>query len=129
MNANNWFGIGHVTKDPEVKNAGESKLSVFRLAINRSFKKGDKWVEKPTFIDCEAWGPLAQRVQNSIAKGTEVYVRGRLESDEWTHKESGEKRSKLKIYVLELQVGKNRKDAEGGSGGGDASESVDELPF
>jgi single-strand DNA-binding protein len=135
MNVNQVMLVGHTTKEPEIKEiGGDSKVATIRLAVNRSYKKGDKWVDKPTFIDCEAWNQKAEYIEKSVGKGTEVYIRGRLETDEWTAKDSGEKRSKIKVYVLEMQVGKNRKDAEapiGASAGSDSynSESIDDLPF
>ena len=129
MNFNNCFLIGHVTRDPEVKDiSANSKVAVFRLAVNRSYKKGEEWVDKPTFVDCEAWNQKADYVASRIQTGTEVFVRGRLESDEWTAKESGERRSKLKIYVLELQVGKKAREADAVTASS-SNESIDDLPF
>jgi single-strand DNA-binding protein len=130
MNFNNCFLIGHVTRDPEVKDiSANSKVAVFRLAVNRSYKKGDEWVDKPTFVDCEAWTQKADYVASRIQTGTEVFVRGRLESDEWTAKDSGERRSKLKIYVLELQVGKKARSEDDAVGASSSNESIDDLPF
>lgn len=136
MNVNQWIGIGHVTRDPEIKTVGNnSKVAGFRLAVNRSFKKGDEWVERPMFIDCEAWSHNAEKVERSVRKGTEVFVRGRIESDEWAAKDSGERRSKHKIYVLEVQAGKGRKGADetvgAGTNSGNRSEgfSDNDMPF
>lgn len=132
MNINQVYILGRLTKDPEVKEINpKSKVATFRLAVNRNVKKGDEWVEKPTYIDCEGWGELANRVESSVKKGTRVLVRGRLESDEWTHKDTGEKRSKLKIYIHELQlVDKANKEATAGvPGEGNAAEGIDDLPF
>lgn len=126
MNVNQTILIGHATKDPEIKDVGDSKVATLRLAVNRSYKKGDKWIDKPTFVDCEAWNQKAEYISDKVQKGTEVYVRGRLETDEWTTKDSGEKRSKLKVYVLELQCGKNRR---GDAAGPSDDESIDDLPF
>lgn len=131
MNANCWMGIGHVTRDPEVKVVGNnSKVAGFRLATNRSYKKGDEWVEKPMFIDCEAWSHNADKIERSVVKGSEVFIRGRLESDEWTSKENGERRSKHKIYVLEIQVGQGRAPVGAAVADGDNSEAIpSDLPF
>ncbi len=129
MNVNQVILVGHTTCDPEVKEIGaDSKVARIRLAVNRSYKKGDEWIDKPTFIDCEAWNQKAEYIQKTVGKGTEVYIRGRLETDEWTTKATGEKRSKIKIYVLEIQVGKNRKEAVTVSAAS-SSETIDDLPF
>lgn len=130
MNFNTYFAIGHVTRDPEVKNVGTSKVATFRLAINRSFKKNNEWVDKPTFVDCEAWNQRAEYIAARIQKGTEVFVRGRLESDEWEKEDASgkiERRSKLKVYVLEIQAGKGRK--EGAETTANAESEEIELPF
>lgn len=134
MNINQWTGIGRLTSAPEVKSVGSSKVASFRLAVNRSYKKGDSWIEKPMFIDCEAWSHAAEKVESSLQTGTEVFVRGRLELDEWGGSDGKEKRSKHKIYVLELQIGKNRKGGDSGETSdnyGDESESISsrDLPF
>jgi len=136
MNVNQVMLVGHTTKEPEIKEVGgDSRVATIRLAVNRSYKKGDKWIDKPTFVDCEAWNQKADYIERSVGKGTEVYIRGRLETDEWTTRDSGEKRSKLKVYVLELQVGKNRKDSNGSSAAvvsattSSTSETIDDLPF
>ena len=129
MNVNQVILVGHTTRDPEVKEIGaDSKVATIRLAVNRSYKKGDEWIDKPTFIDCEAWNQKAEYIEKTVGKGTEVYIRGRLEADEWTTKATGEKRSKIKIYVLEIQVGKNRKEAVKVSASS-SSETIDDLPF
>lgn len=122
---------GNATADPTTRQAGKDKVSSFRLASNRSFKRGDDWAEETTYIECEGWGPLAERIAKSVTKGTEVFIRGRLKNDEWTDKESGQKRSKHKISIMEIHVGK-AKDGAGvasESSEGDASEGMGELPF
>lgn len=133
INLNVSLLCGNVTKDPEIKTVNKSKVAVARLALNKRFKKGEEWVEKTTYIDCEAWGDLAERVEASVKKGTKVFIRGRLESDEWTQKETGKTISKLKIYVLELQLvdkGKNAPaTASVGGTDGNPNEGIDDLPF
>jgi len=132
MNVNQVILVGHATKDPEFKKlSGDSRVATFRLAVNRSYKKGDVWVDKPTFVDCEAWNAKADYIADAIQTGTEIFVRGRLELDEWSHKETGDARSKLKVYVLELQVGKNRKGKTSTEVVASSSNSAEitDLPF
>lgn len=130
MNVNQVILVGHTTKEPEVKTlpGGDSKVATLRLAVNCSYKKGDKWIDKPTFVDCEAWNQKAEYIERTVGKGTEVYIRGRLETDEWQTKDTGEKRSKIKVYVLELQVSKGRREADAPVATS-SSESIDDLPF
>ena len=101
MNENCWHGIGHVALEPRVRDVNGKKAATFRIAVNRSLKKGNEWVDKTMFIDCDAWGYLAEKVETSLQVGTEVFVRGVLELDEW-ESDKGEKRSKHKIYVYQI---------------------------
>lgn len=128
MNINCWNGVGRVTAAPRVRTVGNSKTATFRLAVNHSFKKNDEWVSKPMFIDCDVWGFGADKAEQSITKGTLVYVRGRLELDEWTNDE-GERRSKHKIYVQELQVARDSQETVSSTGDRSESLSGDFDPF
>jgi len=125
MNVNQFIAVGHITKDPDVKDVGSSKVAVFRLAINRSFKRNNEWVDRPTFVDCEAWNQRAEFVESRLQRGTEVYIRGRLETDEW--EKDGQKRSKLKVYVLEIQAGKGKKEAVAATT--EPTSGLTDLPF
>jgi single-strand DNA-binding protein len=66
--------IGNVTRDPQVRVTKTGKaVSSFTVACNRKF--GDK--ESTDFVNCVAWGVLAESVGNQVKKGTRVYVHGR----------------------------------------------------
>lgn len=106
--------IGRAVKDADVKKVGDSTVASFRLVNNRLIKKkNNEKEEKATYVDCEAWAQKADYAAERVKKGAVVYISGRLESDEWNDKKTGEKRSRLKIYVENLQV-----DTKAGEGGG-----------
>lgn len=66
--------IGNVTRDPQVRVTKTGRaVSSFAVACNRKF--GDK--ESTDFVNCVAWGVLAESVGNQVKKGTRVYVHGR----------------------------------------------------
>jgi single-strand DNA-binding protein len=123
-NANQVTISGRITRDPEVRDVNQSKVAVIRLASNRSYKKGEEWVERATFVDVEAWNRHADLVA-TLKKGTEVMVLGLLESDDW--EKDGEKRSKLKIRVNSIDViatpRLSKQDASGGNGGAPSTPS------
>ncbi len=105
--------LGRSVKDAELKYVGESRVATFRLVSNRRIKKrDDTYNEKATYIDCEVWNQRADYASSYVKKGTPVLVRGQLETDEWTSKE-GQKRSKLKIYVSEIQAERPRESNNG----------------
>ena len=69
-----------------------------RLAVDESYisRSGEK-VEKTVYIDVDAWDKLADNCAKMIGKGCSVMVEGRLQMDEWDDKETGKKRSKIKV--------------------------------
>jgi len=108
--------IGNVTRDPEVKYTPKgSAVADIGLAINRNYtnQSGEK-VEEVTFVDVELWGRLAEIAGEYAKKGRPIFIEGRLRIDSWEDKQSGQKRSRLKVVGEGLQL----LGSGGGAGGG-----------
>ena len=102
---NRVFLIGNLTRDPEIRVTpkGTSTAS-FGLAVNRTYRdEAGASHEEVTFIDIEAWGKQAELVGKYLAKGSPCMVEGRLKLDQWEDKTSGQKRSKLKVVLDNVQ--------------------------
>lgn len=85
--------LGNVTRDVQVRVTKTGKaVSSFTVAINRKF--GDK--ESTDFVNCVAWGALAESVGNQVRKGSRVYVHGRFTTRSYEDS-NGDKR-----YVSEV---------------------------
>lgn len=117
-NLNKVMLMGNLTRDIEVRTlpAGMS-IGQFGLAINRNWtgQDGEKR-EEVTFVDCEAWGKTAEIMAKYLSKGRPVFVEGRLKLDQWDDKESGQRRSKLKVVVESFQFIDSKKDDGKASG-------------
>lgn len=113
--------IGNLCKDVEVRTVGATSVAHIRLAINESFisKSGGK-VERTVFVDVEAWDKLAEKCAKMVGKGSSVLVEGRLQMDEWDDKETGKKRSKLKVRADRVVFLTFRDGARGEESGGQA---------
>ena len=104
-NVNKVILIGNVTRDPEVKFTPKgSAVTDIGLAVNRSFTldNGEKR-EEVTFIDVTFWGRQAETIGEYVKKGRSIYVEGRLQLDSWDDKQSGQKRSKLRVIGENFQ--------------------------
>lgn len=103
-NVNQYFGAGRLASDVEVRETNGGKVAKFRFVTNRSWKTNDsdEWKTASTFIACDAWGPLAEKV-SKLTKGTEVFLTARLDLDEWEDGE-GNKRSAHKLTLNTLQT-------------------------
>jgi len=120
FNYNKVFLAGNLTRDPQVRFfANERAVADFGLAINRRYKTADGQAkEETTFIDVEAWGRTAELVGQYLTKGRGCFVEGRLKLDSWDDKESGQKRSKLKVVADVVQFVDSRGGGAGGGPGG-----------
>lgn len=100
-NYNKIILVGHMTRDPEVRHVSDTALVCgFGLAVNENWKdKGGEKKERVTFIDCEAWNKTGEVIAQYFAKGKPILIEGKLQMDQWEDKETGQKRSKLKVNV------------------------------
>ena len=112
--------IGNVTRDPEVKYTPKgSAVADIGLAINRTYtNQGGEKVEEVTYVDVELWGRLAEIAGEYAKKGRPIFIEGRLRIDSWEDKQSGQKRSRLKVVGEGLQLLGSGGGAGGGGGGG-----------
>ncbi|MGI9243260.1 MAG: single-stranded DNA-binding protein [Verrucomicrobiales bacterium] len=112
--------IGNLTRDPEVRYTPKgSAVADIGLAINRYFtlENGEKR-EETTFVDVVLWGRQAELAQQYLSKGRPVFIEGRLQLDSWEDKNSGQKRSKLRVVGENMQFLGSPKDGGGDGGGG-----------
>jgi single-strand DNA-binding protein len=112
--------MGNLTRDPQVRYlpSGQAVAEV-GLAVNRSWfdKQANQRKEEVTFVDVTLWGRTAEVAGEYLTKGAGVLIEGRLQLDQWDDKESGQKRSKLKV-VGEQMTMLPRAGGSGGGGGG-----------
>ena len=118
-NLNKVMLIGNLTRDPEIKYTPKgSAIAELGLAINRYYttESGEK-KEETTFVDVTLWGRQAEIAKEYLGKGKPVYIEGRLQLDTWDDKQTGQKRSKLRVTGEQMQLLGARGEA-GGEGGG-----------
>jgi single-strand DNA-binding protein len=119
-NLNKVMLIGNLTRDPELRHTPKgTAVAEISLAINRNWtnEQGQKQ-EDTTFVEVTLWGRQAELAQQYLTKGRPVYIEGRLNLDTWDDKETGKKRSKLRVVGETLQF----LDSKPNSGGGSYSE-------
>jgi single-strand DNA-binding protein len=116
-NFNKVMLMGNLTRDPEIRYTPKgTAVAEIGLAINRYFsgESGDKR-EETTFVDVTLWGRTAEIASEYLKKGRPVFIEGRLQLDTWEDKQSGQKRSKLRVVAEGMQLLGSR----GGGGGPD----------
>ncbi len=98
--------LGNLTRDPEVRYTPKgSAVCDLGLAVNRVYTldSGEKR-EEVTFVDVVLWARLAEIAGEYLKKGRPVFIEGRLQLDTWDDKQSGQKRSKLRVIGETMQL-------------------------
>src|SRR5436853_3607138 len=116
--------LGNLTRDPEIRYTPKgSAVCDLGIAVNRQYtlENGEKR-EEVTYVDVVLWARLAEIAAEYLKKGRPVFIEGRLQLDTWDDKQSGQKRSKLRVIGENMQMLGSR----GAGGGGGATEAADE---
>lgn len=68
--------LGRLTKDPDTRQAGETTVSRFNLAVNRRYKKeGGQDADFPNVV---TFGKTAEFVSKYLHKGSKIALEGRI---------------------------------------------------
>ena len=136
--------IGRLTRDLDDKLYAVSSNGTARakisIAVNRSVKKDNQWIDEASFFDVTIWGKTAENLRPYLRKGTQIGVEGYLKQDRWQVKQSGQTRSSVGITAISVQLLGGKKDggqpaqqggfAPQGNGGFNPSEGFPEdYPF
>lgn len=116
MSINKVVVSGNLTRDPEMRMAGQTPLLQMGIAVNDRKKNNEtgQWEDVPNFFDVIIFGARAESLSRFLAKGTKVVVSGRLRWSQWQNNQ-GEKRSKVEIIADDVEFMNPR---SGGSGAG-----------
>lgn len=123
--------MGNVTRDPEVRyTTGGSAVTEIGLAVNRFWtdRNTNERKEETTFVDVTLWGRTAEIAGEYLAKGRPVMIEGRLQLDQWDDKETGQKRSKLRVVGESMQLLGSRSDGAAPPSGGSNRPHFDSAP-
>lgn len=119
--------IGRLTRDAELKYTSTgTAICNFALAVNRSVKKGDEWVNEASFIDIVLFGKSGEAINQYMTKGKQIAVIGELKQDRW--ESDGKTHSLVRVIAHNVQLlGGGREGASEPAKGEPASE--DSIPF
>lgn len=88
---------GRITKDLELKQAGQTQVTNFSMAVDNPFKKDDT-----SFFDIVAFGKTAQLLNDYCGKGSKVLIEGNLKQDRFQDKE-GNNRSVVRVIANRIE--------------------------
>ena len=122
--------VGRLAQDAEMRQAGETVVSSFSIAVSDGF--GEK--AKTSFFNVNVWGKQAEALTKYLVKGTQVGVTGKLSQESWKTKD-GETRYNVKVVATNIQLLGSKK-SEGTTSSQKSQKQVDfgdiasdDLPF
>ncbi len=131
---NKVFLMGRLTFDPELRRTPNGiAVTELRLATTRRWSGRDgERREESLFIDVTVWDRQAENCCQFLRKGSSIHVEGSLRMDTWEDKNTGEKRSKIRVHADPGGVqflDSRRTDSGGGmSGGGGMDDELAPSP-
>ena len=90
---NRWVGMGRLTRDVDYRQAGDTTVARYTLAVDRRGKQ-----EGADFIQCVAFGKSAEFANKYFQKGTKIAVSGRISTGSYTNKDG------VKVFTTEVVV-------------------------
>ena len=116
---NKVFLMGRLTFDPELRRTPSgTAVTELRMATTRSWPGRDgERREETLFIDVTVWDRQAENCCQFLRKGSSIHVEGSLRTDTWDDKNTGEKRSKIRVTAERVQFLDSRR-GEGAGGPG-----------
>ncbi len=126
--------IGNLGRDPEMRYTPSGRpVTNFSVAASRNWttQNGEKRSETEWF-NVVAWGRLAETCHNYLAKGSRVYIEGRLQTRRWEDS-NGNKQSTTEIVANEMLMldsrRRDRSDAQDQEEPAVDEPPEDEFPF
>lgn len=118
--------IGNVTRDIELRyTPGGTAVCDLGLAVNdRRKTSAGEWADEVTFVEVTLWGRNAEVAHEYLAKGSPIFVEGRLRYETW--EVDGQRKSRLKVVGERLQlIGARREDRPARRSEQEASDDFD----
>jgi len=119
--------LGNVGKDPEIRSTpgGVMVASLTLATSDRQKDQQGNWQDRTEWHNLKAFNRTAEIVRDYVKKGSKLYVEGKITTNSWDDKESGQKRYRTEILVNELVLLTGREEGAGaGAGAGGYSRPV-----
>lgn len=111
--------MGRLTRDPEIRYGssaqGDITIARFALAVDRRTRGRDGRSEAD-FLNCTAFGKLADFVEKYLAQGSKILLTGRIQNNNYTNRE-GQRVYSVQIIADEIEFAESKSAADSRSAG------------
>lgn len=132
--------VGRLTRDVGgvdfAYTAGGVACANASIAVNRSRKQGEQWVDEVSYFDVTIWGKTAENLRPYLTKGKLIGVDGFLKQDRW--EKDGQRFSKIRVVAENVQLLGGKGDSvvkdnlntdSAAQGAAESSPPPDDFPF
>ena len=115
---NKVFLLGNVGKDPEIRSTPSGVMvATFGLATSDRYQDAQgNWQDRTEWHNLKAFKRNAEVVRDYVKKGSKLFVEGKITTNSWDDKESGQKRYRTEIVVFEISLLSGRDEGTGSGG-------------
>lgn len=127
--------LGRLTRDIELRQAGETSVANFSLAVNRTFKRDGE--PDADFFNCVVFGKRAETLAQYVHKGNQLAIEGHVQIGQYTNKDGvNVKTFEVMVDGFDFIGGKSEQtksepeaETETPTENFDLDLEIDELPF
>lgn len=107
--------IGNLGADPEVRTLESGAMvAKIRIATSENYRdKAGEWQSQTEWHDVVMWRYLAERAQQTLKKGAQVYIEGKLTHRLWDDKD-GNKRKTTEVVAAVVRLLGKRENSNSG---------------
>jgi single-strand DNA-binding protein len=126
--------VGNLGRDAELRyTPGGAAVAKFSLATTEKWNdKSGSAQERTEWHNIDLWGKQAETLSEYLRKGKQVYIEGRLQTDEYTDKEGIKRKSTRvrcdRVVLLGSGGGGGGRGMDRGDRGGDHASSPNDSP-
>lgn len=106
--------LGNLTRDPDLRYTPKGAAACgFGLAINTRYTtQAGEERDEVCFVDIDVFGRSGENAGKYLKKGSPVLIEGRLRLEQWDDRQTGQKRTRLKVLAEKVQFigGGHRQD-------------------
>lgn len=106
MKMNNYFVIGNLVRDAEIKVMPNGKnKQVFTIAINDDYKdkNSTEWIKRPYFLDCYVVG----KEYKNLTKGKKIFINGKIVTKNYEVNGAKKKIVLVEVFTLDFMLQKD----------------------
>lgn len=118
---------GRIMGEVKSQEVGGTTITNFTLGASKKNKRGEY---ENTYVDCSIWGKSGDAFARFHAEGDMAWCEGELKQDTWEDKQTGVKRSKLRLTSGRWEFIKGQEaSSQGGSQGRSTYGGDEDAPF